>query len=88
MSYVFRSLRIPLAINVKDRVLEIVGLDPESGLRTGDSNRKSGGILRHFLAVPYSDDIPTSAITVFQFLVVASADSSFSSALLESLVLP
>jgi hypothetical protein len=43
LSYVFRSPRIPLAISVKDRVLEIVGLDPKSGLRTGDSNRKSGG---------------------------------------------
>jgi len=36
LSRVFRSLCIPLVISVEDRVLEIVGLDFESGLTMGD----------------------------------------------------
>jgi hypothetical protein len=36
LSRVFRSLCIPLGISVEDPVLEIVGLDFESGLTMGD----------------------------------------------------
>jgi len=36
LSRVFRSPCIPLGISVEDRVLEIVGLDFESGLIMGD----------------------------------------------------
>ena len=37
MSWLFRSPCVPLGISVEDRVLEIVGLDSESGLEMGDS---------------------------------------------------
>jgi len=36
LSGLFRSPRIPLGISVEDHVLEIVGLDSESGLKLGD----------------------------------------------------
>jgi hypothetical protein len=36
LSDLFRSPRIPLWISVENRVLEIVGLDSESGLEMGD----------------------------------------------------
>jgi hypothetical protein len=37
LSGLFRPPRIPLGISVENRVLEIVGLESESGLITGDS---------------------------------------------------
>jgi hypothetical protein len=41
LSGIFRLPRIPLGISVEDRVLEIVGLDLESGLKKGRFSRDS-----------------------------------------------
>ncbi len=51
LSQVFRSPRIPLAISVEKRVLEIAGLESRSGLIMGDfgasadSRRKNGLVI-------------------------------------------
>jgi hypothetical protein len=83
LSCLFRSPRISLGISVENHDLEIAGFDSESGLILGDSVRKG-------LSYPWShsEDILANVLTVVQFLVVASTESSLSNAALESLVLP